>query len=76
MERTVTTRGFRVVRFFDRYNFPCSLQESSLATEHAVWLGIDTENDPSNRMHLTLEQVEMLLPYLQHFVQSGRIGEW
>lgn len=76
MRETTTERGFRVVRFFDRYNFACSLQQSSLATEDAVWLGVDEENDSSNRMHLTQEQVASLLPYLQHFVETGRIGDW
>ena len=37
-----TARGFEVLRFKDRYNEECSLQESSLATEAAVWLGVDT----------------------------------
>ena len=76
MIHTKTPRGFRVVRFFDRYDMECSLQESSLATEDAIWLGVDTHNDPNNRMHLTQEQVARLLPYLQHFADTGHIGEW
>ena len=36
-----TERGFDVGNFTDRYDNPCSLQHSSLATEDAVWLGID-----------------------------------
>lgn len=76
MRETKTERGFRIVRFFDRYDFACSLQESSLATEYAIWLGVDTENDSSNRMHLTQEQVSLMLPYLQRFVETGHIGDW
>lgn len=37
----VTSRGFVVYRFVDRFEQRCSLQESSLATEHAIWLGVD-----------------------------------
>jgi len=38
---SVTNRGFHVVAFLDRNGEECSLQESSLATEHCVWLGCD-----------------------------------
>lgn len=36
-----TGRGFQRVDFKDRYGSQCSLQESSLATEPALWLGVD-----------------------------------
>lgn len=36
-----TNRGFAHITFKDRYNLPCSLQKSSLATEDAIWFGID-----------------------------------
>lgn len=36
-----TNRGFRYLQFKDRNAVPCSLQESSLATEPAIWLGAD-----------------------------------
>ena len=36
-----TVRGFPGVRFSDRYDSPCSVQLSSLATEAALWLGVD-----------------------------------
>jgi hypothetical protein len=39
--RTKTGRGFAIRHFNDRYDFPCSIQKSSLATEDAIWLGID-----------------------------------
>lgn len=35
-----TSRGFMVGEFTDRYGVPCSIQESSLATESALWLGV------------------------------------
>lgn len=36
-----TNRGFRYYEFKDKYNTPCTLQKSSLATEDAIWLGVD-----------------------------------
>lgn len=43
---TKTSRGFKQVKFTDRYGCPCSLQASSLAEyvkpgTSAVWLGTD-----------------------------------
>ena len=93
--------------FIDRYDEKCSIQKSNLATEDAIWLGIDEtkpivmarehpELDPRpisdpergtgwldvpipedasccGRMHLTLDMVRMLLPYLHHFVETGEL---
>lgn len=42
IEKDTTERGFGLYKFVDRYGEPCSLQESSLATEACVWLGIST----------------------------------
>lgn len=36
-----TARGFSVARFADRNGVGCSIQESSLATEPAIWFGAD-----------------------------------
>ena len=41
---TRTQRGFAIMEFTDRYNTKCSIQKSSLATEDAIWLGIDKAN--------------------------------
>ena len=38
---TTTGRGFAIAKFTDRYGAACSLQKSSLATEDAVWFGVD-----------------------------------
>ena len=38
---TKTARGFAVYHFLDRYNENCSLQESSLATEDCIWMGVN-----------------------------------
>lgn len=40
MEKTKINRGFDLIEFIDLYGLPCSLQESSLATESAIWLGV------------------------------------
>ena len=66
---TQTDRGFLRVDFVDRYDKPCSIQESSLATERAIWLGVDGQ-----RMHLTREHVSALLPLLQRFLETGRLN--
>jgi len=36
-----TQRGFAFAKFEDRYGLKCSLQKSSLATEDAIWFGVD-----------------------------------
>lgn len=41
MQKTTTTRGFRLDEFTDRYGERCSLQESSLASEAAIWFGTE-----------------------------------
>ena len=40
MEIKKTHNGFDIIEFDDMYNTRCSLQESSLATEEAIWLGV------------------------------------
>lgn len=41
MEIIQTQRGFSKGKFKDQYGLVCSIQESSLATEDCIWLGID-----------------------------------
>ena len=36
-----TGRGFGRIEFRDRYENECSIQKSSLATEDAIWFGIN-----------------------------------
>lgn len=36
-----TARGFALLEFSDRYGEWCSIQKSSLATEDAIWVGLD-----------------------------------
>lgn len=42
MIASTTERGFALIEFQDRYDNKCSLQKSSLATEDAVWFGLDS----------------------------------
>lgn len=63
-----TNNGFDFVSFKDDYGNQCSLQESSLATEDAVWLGVD-----DFRMHLTRKQVKVLFKYLKRFKKTGQL---
>lgn len=75
-----TNRGFSLIEFEDRYKQKCSLQKSSLATEDAIWLGVDVGipvelggkgEKIDGRMHLTCKQVKALLPHLQAFAETG-----
>jgi len=97
-----TQRGFAIGSFTDRNNNRCSIQKSSLATEDAIWFGVNDANpvmfaEPtpnggveseykvwvkypipesvslSTRMHLTQDQVKLILPSLQHFAETGEL---
>jgi hypothetical protein len=63
-----THRGFLRFEFDDLYAKECSLQESSLATDRAIWFGVD-----EHRMHLNQGQIEALLPLLEYFIENGRL---
>jgi len=39
-----TQRGFKITGFVDRYGVECNIQESSLATEDAIWIGCKDAN--------------------------------
>jgi hypothetical protein len=69
-------RGFVGWEFKDRYGSSCSLQESSLAGESAIWFGVDEDfqGQKCTRMHLTQEVVAELLPLLQRFLKKGHLG--
>ena len=88
MELKRTLRGFVNADFTDLYGSECSIQDSSLATDDAIWLGVDHINakewstivgvDPEKipaRMHLSREMVAELLPILQRFVDTGSIQD-
>lgn len=60
------------IAFVDHYGSPCTLQDSSLANEPAIWLGVEKEDDvDEDRMHLTQEMVKQLLPFLTEFAETG-----
>lgn len=44
MELSKTERGFAIGEFTDRYGAKCSIQKSSLATEDAIWFGVNDAN--------------------------------
>jgi len=44
METKHTSRGFALITFEDRNGEACSLQKSSIATEDAIWFGVDNAN--------------------------------
>lgn len=76
----MTNRGFAGGKFKDRYDRDCSIQESSLATEACIWLGMDHEvvhpktgERCGARMHLTQEMAADLIPLLQRFVETGHL---
>ncbi|MEK7101193.1 MAG: hypothetical protein AAB921_03790 [Patescibacteria group bacterium] len=68
-----TERGFLRSDFRDIYGTFCSLQESSLASEDAIWLGTNIEGVGGNRMHLDQNMVSAMLPYLTHFAKHGNL---
>lgn len=74
-----TERGFLRGDFLDRNGDACSIQESSLADEPAIWLG---QNEGTHhhvtgnclaRMHLTRDMAAALIPLLEHFVEHGEL---
>lgn len=41
LDYTKTSRGFSLIQFEDLYDNKCNIQKSSLATEDAIWFGIE-----------------------------------
>ena len=73
-----TERGFARADFEDLYGSKCSIQQSSLATDDAIWLGVHEgslhyEKQESSRMHLNRKQVAELIPLLERFVKTGEL---
>ena len=72
-----TSRGFGRKDFDDLYGQHRSIQESSLGTEEAYWIGVDNTgpnisydgkyNQESSRMHLSKKQVVNLINELVEF---------
>lgn len=99
IKKAYTNRGFGNIEFKDRYGAECSIQKSSLATEDAIWFGVNNA-DPkimaskikadgtgwvtydipkdvllTTRMHLTQDQVKVLLPILKVFADTGELPD-
>ena len=71
----LTQRGFQYLKFNDRYDLPCELQQSSLADYEkpgtsAVWLGY-----PENRMHLDRNHAWWLVRKLVRWLLFGNFGK-
>ena len=60
-----TSRGFDLGTFTDTYGAACSIQKSSLATDDAIWLGID---DPDPRV--------MAVIAASHGIQTSETAGW
>lgn len=77
LEIKETDRGFKRADFKDKYGSKCSIQESSIASEACIWLGVqeDFNGKESARMHLTIDQAGALIPLLQHFVSTGYLPD-
>ncbi len=41
IDQSKTVRGFDILEFTDRYGAKCQIQASSLATEEAIWFGLE-----------------------------------
>jgi hypothetical protein len=63
LTQRVTERGFGLWEFTDRSQSKCSLQDSSLATEPAIWFGVD---DPRPQVMGGAGWVEYPLPEEVH----------
>jgi hypothetical protein len=81
MEIKPTSRGFKRAEFVDLYGEQCSIQESSLATDDAIWLGCNegkhhhVTGSCMARMHLNRAMAAELIPLLQHFVDTGYLPD-
>lgn len=60
IKQTTTPRGFKSGEFKDYYDIECSIQESSLASPGAIWLGVN-ESDPKvmNKDGMGWQSVEL-----------------
>lgn len=77
MKLKKTPRGFWRLDFKDSYGKECSIQESSIATEDRIWLGMNEGTHHLGeclpRMHLTKRQAKQLIKHLTKFVETGKL---
>ena len=85
IKRGKTHRGFDLLHFKDFYEQECSLQVSSICGPSCVWFGVDNtglhikgpkggfNEEVYNRMHLSIEQIKVLIEELQFFVDNEHL---
>lgn len=80
IELYMTGRGFRRGDFKDHNDAPCSIQESSIADEDGIWLGLEheqkhpTTGEPMGaRMHLDRTAAANIVMHLQRFIETGNL---
>jgi hypothetical protein len=69
-----TARGFALAKFVDAAGLQCSLQDSSLASEACIWLGVASIpgiGDCVTRMHLTQDMALQVARALQAALGNG-----
>ena len=77
MEFKPTKAGLLRAEFKDRFGSECSVQESSMAGEECIWVGVEVDFngvEVPQRMHLTREMARDLIEVLRHFARTGRLG--
>jgi hypothetical protein len=77
MKKQFKKRGFGIEEFKDIYGAECSIQESSLATRSAIWLGCDEGQNHMceccARMHVDKKLARYLVKKLTKFIRTGGI---
>ena len=70
-----TERGFTIYdEFIDRYGKNIRVQESSIATEHCVWIQneiVVVDGIPLGNAHLTVEMAKRVIKALKEFVKES-----
>jgi len=80
MKLSKTNRGFNKIKFEDRYKEECSIQDSSLATEAAIWFGVDNpslmmmashgQENGTGWIKIPLHENVTIMPTRMHLTQS------
>lgn len=74
LKKDKTGRGFGIINFTDKYGSDCSLQDSSIATEPAIWFGVSVINlqtMDSNKCWIPFEiPNEVLVNSRMHLTQA------
>jgi hypothetical protein len=72
-----THRGFGLIEFKDDNDRECSIQKSSCAEDHKIWMGCESGTHHNGqcmaRMHLTREMATKIVTILNQFIETGYI---